>query len=607
MKFLRKLYFSSNASSDANTLNGQPGSYYLNRANHIGAQAPSTVSPQGDGSGLDADKLDGQEGSYYLDRANHTGTQPPSSISPQGSGSGLDADKLDGFHATNIPTASSVVASSSRGSFIRDGWNKTSGSFILYVDNVNGSDTTGDGSSSNPYATFQKALSELPSKIANAVTIVLKKSSISYGSIYLSGLVMEAGGSLTIQGEFNQLNSGTVSSFNNSVNDPSYGSLVKVAQITDSSKNWTTNQFQNKLIRVYKNTTSYYRTICYNDATSIYCNQTFPTTIDNTWSYEILDWGTTCNSIYLINNFGVVNVQNLKISQTTNNYCSVLRKPSVITVDNCLFEGYANGSYATIVTGETNCAISNSIINANNTSGYAVYIVSGAPFCGITLQGCLVLNNSSSAVYNSYLFSKITLLNGTRLYKGTSNPTYGIQFFSGILIGTDTYGKVIIDVGQIGIVLTRGAYIQNSDKFVFGSNVTTKISSYLGLVDGGKLQTGSFGVNISNYNHENIHSRILCNGSFATKVDTVSANTTLGIDHHIVLVNASGGARTITLPNATTCAGRQYIIKKVDSSTNAVTITPQTGQTIDGQASISITTQYDYRGVVSNGANWYLF
>jgi hypothetical protein len=48
-----------------------------------------------------ADKLDGQDGSYYLNRANHTGTQPPSSISPQGHGSGLNADLLDGYHAGN--------------------------------------------------------------------------------------------------------------------------------------------------------------------------------------------------------------------------------------------------------------------------------------------------------------------------------------------------------------------------------------------------------------------------------------------------------------------------------------------------------------------------
>ena len=54
---------------------------------------------------------------------------------------------------SSIPSISSVVVSSNRGTFIKDGWNKTSDNLTLYVDNVNGSDTTGDGSSSNPYAT----------------------------------------------------------------------------------------------------------------------------------------------------------------------------------------------------------------------------------------------------------------------------------------------------------------------------------------------------------------------------------------------------------------------------------------------------------------------
>jgi hypothetical protein len=57
-----------------------------------GATADQTASEiltaiktvDGTGSGLDADLLDGQEGSYHLDRANHTGTQTLASISDSG-------------------------------------------------------------------------------------------------------------------------------------------------------------------------------------------------------------------------------------------------------------------------------------------------------------------------------------------------------------------------------------------------------------------------------------------------------------------------------------------------------------------------------------------
>ncbi|MBB2905837.1 hypothetical protein FHR76_002219 [Rhizobium sp. RAS22] len=40
-----------------------------------------TVADFGTGKGLDADKLDGQEGTFYLERANGTGTQPISTVS----------------------------------------------------------------------------------------------------------------------------------------------------------------------------------------------------------------------------------------------------------------------------------------------------------------------------------------------------------------------------------------------------------------------------------------------------------------------------------------------------------------------------------------------
>ena len=61
---------------NADTLNNQPGSFYLNRANHTGAN--------------NADTLQGQAGSFYLDRSNHTGTQPASSITGLGTASALD-------------------------------------------------------------------------------------------------------------------------------------------------------------------------------------------------------------------------------------------------------------------------------------------------------------------------------------------------------------------------------------------------------------------------------------------------------------------------------------------------------------------------------------
>ena len=71
----------------------------------------------------------------------------------------------------------------------------------------------------------------------------------------------------------------------------------------------------------------------------------------------------------------------------------------------------------------------------------------------------------------------------------------------------------------------------------------------------------------------------------------------------IVLVDASGGAVTITLPSPK--AGAFINVKKIDSSSNAVTIDGG-GANIDGQASIQITTQYESYTLVSDGSNWWI-
>ena len=84
---------------------------------------------------------------------------------------------------------------------------------------------------------------------------------------------------------------------------------------------------------------------------------------------------------------------------------------------------------------------------------------------------------------------------------------------------------------------------------------------------------------------------------------SVSTNTTLTTGNTIVLVDASGGSRTMTLPAPT--AGKIVHIKKTDSSANSVVISPPSG-TIDGAATKSLLTQYDSLSIVSDGTNFFL-
>jgi hypothetical protein len=87
---------------------------------------------------------------------------------------------------------------------------------------------------------------------------------------------------------------------------------------------------------------------------------------------------------------------------------------------------------------------------------------------------------------------------------------------------------------------------------------------------------------------------------------TVAANTTLTADDAgVVLVDASGGARTITLPGAASMNARPIPLRivKTDSSANAVTIQRAGSDTIEGAASIALTSQWSAAALRSDGVN----
>jgi len=92
------------------------------------------------------------------------------------------------------------------------------------------------------------------------------------------------------------------------------------------------------------------------------------------------------------------------------------------------------------------------------------------------------------------------------------------------------------------------------------------------------------------------------------RLDVATANTTLSDQGVIQPVDTSGGAVTVTLASAATEDGAELIIKDEGGAagTNAVTIATEGGETIDGNASITIASNYDPRRLYSDGSVWYL-
>src|SRR5207253_1542915 len=94
-------------------------------------------------------------------------------------------------------------------------------------------------------------------------------------------------------------------------------------------------------------------------------------------------------------------------------------------------------------------------------------------------------------------------------------------------------------------------------------------------------------------------------GGYAPMPNVVSktANyTAAGFD--VVLCDATSGSFTITLPSVSV-NGRKVTVKKTDASVNTVTISPASG-TIDGAASLVISTRWVSYDVIADGTNWYV-
>lgn len=86
----------------------------------------------------------------------------------------------------------------------------------------------------------------------------------------------------------------------------------------------------------------------------------------------------------------------------------------------------------------------------------------------------------------------------------------------------------------------------------------------------------------------------------------ISGAATLNVDDSIILADASGGAYTVDLPAAANYTNKKFLIKKTDSSANAVTVDGNGSETIDGATTVALASQYDFIEIVSDGTEWHI-
>ena len=93
-------------------------------------------------------------------------------------------------------------------------------------------------------------------------------------------------------------------------------------------------------------------------------------------------------------------------------------------------------------------------------------------------------------------------------------------------------------------------------------------------------------------------------------ITNVSGDATLLAKAQTVLVDASTGPVTITMPFPEECfngnRSLRFAVHKIDSSSNAVTILPSGSALIVGEASQDLQLEGEILNFITDGTNWYL-
>ncbi|HDR8950741.1 TPA: hypothetical protein QDA82_001017 [Burkholderia vietnamiensis] len=95
---------------------------------------------------------------------------------------------------------------------------------------------------------------------------------------------------------------------------------------------------------------------------------------------------------------------------------------------------------------------------------------------------------------------------------------------------------------------------------------------------------------------------IFAAGGFAIGTTTKTGAYTATANDYTIRADGTTAAFTVTL-EASPITGQVHIVKKVDSSANAITVSGN-GKNIDGAASVSLTAQYQSTRVQYNGTAW---
>jgi hypothetical protein len=250
--------------------------------------------------------------------------------------------------------------------------------------------------------------------------------------------------------------------------------------------------------------------------------------------------------------------------------------------------GYANtaasNTFAGYIAGTNNTnGYSNTFIGSNsgptNTTGTRNTLLGDS-----TDVSSAALTNATAIGYGATVTTSnsVVLGNGANVGIGTSSPANKLEINSG-LGGASGLRLKQLPSGAILFMSSTNDVAQSNNNLYFDAT-NYRLGVGAGSSPNSTLQTG---------------------GSFAAATITKTANYTASVGDYTILCNTTSGAITISLPPVSGCSGRIYVIKKISSATNNVTVAGYyTGDTIDGTTTKTIINQYSTLMIQSDGTQW---
>jgi hypothetical protein len=273
---------------------------------------------------------------------------------------------------------------------------------------------------------------------------------------------------------------------------------------------------------------------------------------------------------------------------------------SGLSLQHCWIE--ANAREGMMVHGAGHVSIADSVVETNGVE------VRTSPQLSIRGRGTTSVN-----ITGSYFESLPTQAHQQISVEGAEEPVRSFHFSGNHVAGYSVEGAVGVVIGQSGVV---DNVVVLGNTFA-GGRTGVVIGQYArGYSVSGNAWSDSFAdppnvrVSVDVRRNQVVRTSrgagdIHLFSSTSDEVRTVTRSEVLLATDRSLFCEASTRALTLTIPSAWEVAGRTLVIKKVDSSPNAVDLVSTGGEQIEGAPRLSLRAAGQYVTIQSDGTRWW--